>query len=64
MAELVLAFRSPAAFQSTFTDAWTPSTSHLRCPCLQAAQAPWRKEHAVEVTGQSYYETGIGHMAR
>ena len=31
---------------------------------LQAAQAPWRKEHAVEVTGQSYFETGIGHMAR
>ncbi|KAI7837541.1 hypothetical protein COHA_008628 [Chlorella ohadii] len=44
-----------------FTDVHQTSEPYL---AFKAAQAPWRKEHAVEVTGQSYYETGIGHMAR
>lgn len=28
----------------------------------QEQQAQWRADHAVEVSGRSYFETGLGHM--
>ncbi|KAL4436634.1 hypothetical protein ABPG75_003773 [Micractinium tetrahymenae] len=27
-------------------------------------QAAWRADHSVEVSGQSYFETNVGHMTR
>lgn len=37
----------------------------VRLPCcVQEQQASWRADHAVEVSGQSYFETAVGHMTR
>ena len=63
----MLVLAAPALLQGWRRLARTPSPALPGAACLalaQAAQAPWRKEHAVEVSGQSYYETGVGHMQR
>lgn len=45
--------------KAAFTDVHRTSPAYL---AFKEQQTQWRADHAVEVTGRSYYETGLGHM--
>ncbi|KAL4435247.1 hypothetical protein ABPG77_001929 [Micractinium sp. CCAP 211/92] len=44
-----------------FNDVHRTSQPYL---AFKEQQASWRADHAVEVSGQSYFETGVGHMTQ